>query len=436
VSLRPGRGLVLALAAWTALGLAAAVERRLVVVWAAAGGLLLAAAAWSAWRLLRAAPPAAERWVVPSLPLGAWTEVELRLTNPGAAALDVEVHDLHPAAAECEGLPRRFALPPRGWAEIVYRLRPLERGDQRFAAVALSLRSAADLWRRRVEAGEPTPVRVIPDFRTVARYGLFALSDAFGPLGLRLHRRRGEGSEFQQLREYRSGDSLRRIDWKATSRRQQLISREYEDERNQQVVCLVDCGRRMRSRDGETSHFDQVLNAVLLLSFVALRQGDAVGVMTFSGERRWLRPTKGRTALEAILDRVYDLETTHAPSDYLEAATRLMARQRRRALVVLLSNLRDEDSDELRSALELMRTRNLVLLASLRESALAASLERPPEDFEGALRTAAVHRYLEARRKSFEAFQVRGVLSLDAEPAEFPARIVNRYLDVKRSGLL
>jgi len=439
VTLRPGRGLLSMLGGWVALGLAATLAglaRPWILAWAAVGGVVALAALVALWRVARATPPAAERWVVPSLPLGAWTPVELRLSNPGRRALDLEVHDLHPAAAECENLPRRLALPPRGWAEIEYRLRPLQRGDRHFEGVAVELRSFADLWRRRVVVGDEETVRVIPDFRSVARYGLFALSDTLGPMGLRLHRRRGEGSEFQQLREYRAGDSLRRIDWKATARRQQLISREYDDERNQQIVCLIDCGRRMRSRDGEASHFDQALNAVLLLSFVALRQGDAVGVMTFSGERRWLPPTKGRTALQSILDRVYDLETTRSPSDYLEAATRLMARQRRRALVVLLSNLRDEDSDELRAALELLRTRNLVLLASLRESVLAGSLEAVPRDLSGALRTASVHRYLEARRKSFEAFQVRGVLSVDAEPEVFPARIVNRYLDVKRSGML
>jgi len=370
------------------------------------------------------------------LSTGVASPVTVRLANPGAAALDLEVFDHHPDTAEPEGLPRRVTVPARGWAEVGYRLRPRERGDRTFGRVELLVRSPGDLWRRPMQAGAGESVRVIPDFQTVSRYALLALADPLGRIGVKVGRRRGEGSEFEQLRDYRPGDSLRRIDWKATSRRQQLIAREYSEERNQQVVCLIDCGRRMRARDGDVGHFDQVLNSVLLLAFVALRQGDAVGVMTFSGERRWLPPAKGRRALAEILHRVYDLETTKAPSDYLEAATELMVRQRRRALVVLLSNLRDEDSDELRSAVELLRTRHLVLVASLREAALRDRLARPPRDLSDALAVASVHRYLETRRRAFEALQVRGVLSVDVEPELLPARVVNRYLDVKRSGLL
>lgn len=434
--MRPGRGLLRLLGLWALLGLAASLWPLVVPAWLGGGLVLALLAAWALRRVLRVPPIEAERRVPASLPLGVATPVTVRLTNPGPHPLELELFDHHPETADPEGLPRRITVPARGWAETGYRLRPRSRGDRTFGPVGLLVRSPGDLWRRPMEAGSGQAVRVIPDFQAVSRYALLALSNPLGRIGVKVGRRRGEGSEFQQLRDYRPGDSLRRIDWKATSRRQQLISREYAEERNQQVVCVIDCGRRMRARDDGVVHFDQVLNTVLLLAFVALRQGDAVGVMTFSGERRWLPPAKGRRALAEILHRVYDLETTPAPSDYLEAATELMVRQRRRALVVLLSNLRDEDSHELRSALELLRTRHLVVLASLRESALRDRLEQPPRDLADALTVAAVHRYLEGRRQVFEALQVRGVLSVDVEPDLLPARIVNRYLDVKRSGLL
>ena len=102
-------------------------------------------------------------------------------------------------------------------------------------------------------------------------------------VGAHLRRRRGEGTEFQQLREYRLGDSLRQIDWKATQRARKLISRDYQDERNQQVMLLVDTGRRMLARDDGLSHFDHVLNAALLVAYIALRQGDVVGLLAAAG---------------------------------------------------------------------------------------------------------------------------------------------------------
>lgn len=433
---RPGRGLLQLLGWWTALGLASSLWGPLVWVWSLSGVALAVLLVWSLRRVRRVDGITAERSVDNVLPLGAPVRVGLRLTQTGPVDLHLEVFDRHPPDGEAEGLPRRLTLPADGWVETSYRLRPLARGDRRFGTVSVRVRSPGDLWRRTLELGEGQDVRVIPNFQPVAQYALLALSDRLGQMGVRVARRRGEGSEFQQLREYRSGDSLRRIDWKATSRRHQLISREYEDEKNQQVICLIDCSRRMRARDGDLTHFDQVLNTVLLLSYVALRQGDAVGLMTFGGDRRWLPPGKGRTALQTILRRVYDLDSTLSPPDYLEAATELMTRQRRRAFVILLSNLRDEDSDELRASLQLLRTRNLVLVASLREQILTDSLERPPADLREALRTAAVHRYLEARQATFDRLRVRGVLTMDTEPATLPAKIVNRYLDVKRRGLL
>ena len=135
----------------------------------------------------------------------------------------------------------------------------------------------------------------------------------------------------------------------------------------------------MRSVDSGLSHFDHVLNAVLLLTWVAVKQGDAVGLLTFSGDsERWLPPQKGGGAMNAVLRSVYDLHTTLEPPDYLEAATRLLARQRRRCLAVLLTNLRDEDTGELLPAMRLLGNRNLALVASLRELATREVLERTP----------------------------------------------------------
>jgi uncharacterized protein (DUF58 family) len=434
---RPGRGLVALLALWAALGLAAALWRPLLAAWWASAGALALGAAAEWLRLRRLPAPGAERSVAAALPLGVASEVELRLVNRARRRLVLEVADAHPDGAEAEGLPRRVVLPGTGGAAALrYRLRPTRRGNHHFGSVDLLVRSPGDLWRRRMAAGTPQPVRVLPNFQAVARYALLAEESWLARMGVRIDPRRGEGLEFRELREYRAGDSLRRIDWKATSRRRKLISRGYQDERDQQVVFLVDCGRRMRARDAELSHFDHALNAVLLLAYVALRQGDAVGFLSFGGERRWLAPVKGAAGLGALVQRVYDLEPSLQVADYLEAATVLMARQRRRALVVLLSNLRDEDADDLLPALRLLRGRNVVLLASLREAVLRQVREQVPDDFDGALRLSAVERYLELRTRTFDRLRSAGALALDVEPALLPRHIVRSYLQIKRSGLL
>ncbi|HEX2165249.1 MAG TPA: DUF58 domain-containing protein, partial [Thermoanaerobaculia bacterium] len=141
-------------------------------------------------------------------------------------------------------------------------------------------------------------------------------------------------------------------------------------------------------------------------------------------------------ALPAVMRTIYDLEATRRPPDYQEAARRLAAVQRRRALVVLVTNLRDEDDPELAPALALLRPRHLVLLASLRETALDAALAEPPEDLPEALLTASIHAYLAARETARERLRAQGVLSLEVPPAELPVALLNRYLEIKRSGAL
>jgi uncharacterized protein (DUF58 family) len=158
--------------------------------------------------------------------------------------------------------------------------------------------------------------------------------------------------------------------------------------------------------------------------------------MTFSGERRWLAPRKGVGQVNALLGSVYDLNTGARAADYAAAARDLMASVRKRALVVLVSNVRDEDAEELRSCLRLLSRRHLVLLASLRETALSEALEQPIDDLEAALRVASIRLYLEQRRAALRTLERSGALLLDSAPAELPVALVNRYLDIKAAGVL
>jgi uncharacterized protein (DUF58 family) len=242
--------------------------------------------------------------------------------------------------------------------------------------------------------------------------------------------------DFHQLREYRVGDSLRRIDWKATARMHRPISREYQDERDQVVVLLLDCGRRMTSVDGDLTHFDAALNAALLLAHVGLHHGDAVGAMTMAGEDRFVAPRKSPNTTNLLLNTLYDITPSLRTPDYYFAAVALMKRIRKRSLVVVLSNLRDEDDDTLLPALALMRRRHLVLFASLREAVLRDVLKARVHDLDSALTHAAAADYLQTRDASFRRLSQSGALVIDVEPSELPLALVNRYLDIKRTGTL
>ncbi|HDP90013.1 MAG TPA: DUF58 domain-containing protein [Thioalkalivibrio sp.] len=432
----PTRRLFIALWLLAALGLAAALWPALATAWVYALVALAVLALLDGLAAWRMRPPAVERELASSLPLGVRRPVTLRVHNPGRRRLAFEVFDHYPEGVEARGLPQAATLEPDHFVELGYRIRPVERGEILFPRVQFRLVSALGLWRRSRQVPLESRAQVYPNFAAVSKYILLAMDNRLSQMGILKRRRRGEGQDFHQLREYRRGDSPRQIDWKATSRMRKLIAREYQDERDQEVVFLVDCGHRMFTRDDALSHFDHTLNALLLLSYVALRQGDAVGLGTFSGEQRWLRPAKGQGQLNHILNTVYDLQPTTQAPDYAQAATQFLARQKKRSLVVVITNLRDEDSDDLLPALHLLKKRHLVLLASMQERALDDALHGEVEDFDDAIRVASTHRYLASRRRAFEDVQASGILSLDVPPDRLSVSLVNSYLDIKRSGSL
>ncbi|CRM30090.1 MULTISPECIES: DUF58 domain-containing protein [Pseudomonas] len=405
-----------------------------------AWGLLLALlllATLDAMRMRRRPSPRVQRQMPGSLALGRWGEVRLALEHDFPQPLTVQVFDHVPDGLSVENMPQSIALRPGESSELGYRLRPLRRGHFSFSHCEIQLPSPMGLWsaRRIIEVSDAT--RVYPDFARLYGAQLLGVDNWLSQLGVRQRQRRGLGQEFHQLREFRDGDSLRQIDWKATARQRTPIAREYEDERDQQIVFMLDCGRRMRSQDDELSHFDHALNACLLLSYVALRQGDAVGLCTFAGEQpRYLAPVKGSGQLNLLLNAVYDLDTTRRTADYQTAASDLLARQKRRALVIVVTNLRDEDDEALLTAVKRISRQHRVLVASLREEVLDQLRQAPVQTLPEALAYSGTIDYLNTRDELHDRLAAQGLSVLDTLPCELGPALVTRYLGWKKAGVL
>jgi uncharacterized protein (DUF58 family) len=433
---KPTRLLLVIAGAWALLGLLSAFFPDWRSLWLPAGIVMAVAATVDA--LAARKPPAVrvERQLSHNLPVDSWSTVRLIVRNVGRVSYQLAFYDLHPATFDTRQLPLSVQLRPQQFVQLQYRVLPTQRGDAEFSGTDVQVVSRLKLWQRRKPYANPQSVKVYPNFSAVAKYALLATDNQLSLLGIRQRQRRGQGLEFHQLREYREGDTMRQIDWKATSRYRKLISREYQDERDQQIVFLIDCGRRMRAQDKGINHFDQCLNAMLLLSYVALRQGDAVSFMAFGGQYRRFSSHKGINHINAILNQTYDLQTTLEVSDYTTAARELLGFQRKRSLVVVLTNARDEDQDNLLKATQLLIPRHLVLIANLREAILNEVINEPVDSFDEAIRYASVVDYLSQRSQNHTLLSRSGAIALDVTAAELPIAVVNRYLDIKQSSLL
>lgn len=365
-----------------------------------------------------------------------WSHVTLRIHHAFSRQLSLRVYDHHPTSVVMQGLPVDVTLPADNGIKIPYRIKPLERGDETFVGTDIIVKSPLALWERKRFIACENAVKVYPNFTQIAKYTLLATDNRLSQMGLKRKQRRGSGQDFHQLREYRLGDSVKQIDWKATSRYQKLISREFQDERDQQIIFLLDCGRRMRHVGKGQAHLDQALNAMLLLSYVAARQGDATGFLSFAGQSTWFAPEKGAHIVKHILNKSYDLKSTTQAADFVAVAKQLLSLQKKRSLVVLITNTRDEDSGEIEQALRLLSRKHLVVLADLQEPELSETLQTPVNDLDSALLYHSVADYLQERKRTHERLAHLGAVCLDTTANALPATLVNAYLDIKDSGRL
>lgn len=429
--MRPTSLLIFVVVAVSATGFSGTLES----FWPVTAAILGAAVVIDVWLAQRSAQLSIRREIRTNLALDREATVRLYVSHSYDHGVHVALMDRVPNSLNATGSDTELHIPPGRTAVVEYSIRPERRGDVVVEATDVLIRSPIRLWELRRQIVNPSQLRVIPDLRKITRHLELASSQHATRHGVKMRRRRGTGLEFHQLREYIEGDSLSQIHWNSTAKWRRLISREYHDESNQHILFLLDSGRAMRSIDGETSHFDQVLEAVLLLSYIALRQGDVVSVLCFGHSNAWVPPFTGSQAMGYLMNQLYDLQSGPVPSDYVSAAEEVMRRQRRRSLVVLVTNYRSEDRD-LPTSLRLLSRRHLVLLANLREPLLDAAETQDIVDFEDALTVVGAIDFANARKLSLRQCLRESSVVIDSLPRELPTAVVNTYWRIKRSGLL
>ena len=381
-----------------------------------------------------------ERMLEPTIGVGDDAELRYRIVSRWGRPLVVALYDELPPARLAGGIePRESVLPPRGSVELAGTVRGMARGEGVLGDVALRVRTPVGLVARTLRFGRDDRVLVAPSLAGVRRFRWLAVHQRLAAVGVRSTPRRGEGRTFASLRDYVVGDDPRHIDWKASARRGHPITREYTIEQSQTVYLLVDAGRSMTQLAGAYSRFEYALSSALVLADVASTAGDRVGAMVFDDQLRALVPAqRGRAALQALRAAMVPLQPSLVEPDYSAAFRALAARQRKRALLVLLTDVIDARAARgLLAHLTRGASRHLAVVVALRNEALLGASRLPDVPSGRTLyATAAAEELIAERATALQRMRDAGVVVLDVAPDAMAAAVVNQYLELKARGAL
>ena len=412
------------------------------LTWVPVAALLVLAAAtlFDGATLPAASDLSVERELEPTVGVG--DEVPLRyvVRSGWGRPLRIALYEALPAAHLSGGVePAEHSLSPRGTLEISGDVRGTARGEAPLGEVALRARSPLGLLARTLHYELDDRVLVAPSLAGVRRFRWLAVHQRLAAVGVRDTRRRGEGRTFASLRDYVVGDDPRHIDWKASARRGHAITREYTIEQSQTVYLLVDAGRSMTQLSGGYSRFEYALSSALVLADVASTAGDLVGAMVFDDQVRALVPAqRGRAAVQALRTALVPVQPSLVEPDYSTAFRTLAVRQRKRALIVLLTDVIDARAARaLLAQLTRGASRHLALVVALRNEAVLRAARLPEHVGARALYTsAAAEELIEERATALQRMRDAGVVVLDVAPEAMAAAVVSQYLELKTRGAL
>ncbi|MDO6713137.1 DUF58 domain-containing protein [Aliiglaciecola sp. 2_MG-2023] len=402
-------------------------------------GLALIAIALAGYDLIisRHPPQVAVKREVPSnLSVHVEQKVSIAMANRGYYTLSLQCSEIIPEHWHCSNNFHGCRLEPGQIAEFDYQVTPSRRGPSQISATEIKVESKFGFWDYVYWIEHVSEHKVFPNFTAISDLAGLQGSVNLTQAGLKKFNKRGSGMDFLQLRDYREGESIKQIDWRATSRFNKLISREYQEEKNQHVIIMLDSGRRMRVQDDDLSYFDHALNSLIMLSYTALKNGDNLSLQSFGSESRWLSHVRGAQNVSKVMQHFYDLYPQKIASDYLSAAQELLVKQPKRALILLVTCLRDEDFEDLLKAVQLLKAKHLVAVISIEEPIYKRIDDEPVETFEQAIMYASAHKIKKSIDRNVQRLKQKGVICINAPASHLTPNVLNTYLSIKKAGLL
>jgi len=400
---------------------------------------LIGAAIFDAWNSRLPKRVGIERHFGGRFAVGAETEVRIEIANRTARNISLIVKDEYPPQMKLSGAREaRVGVEAQTSAALVYELTPPKRGRFEFGSIAVRFLSRWRLVWCQTRIDAPVAVKVYPNMRRAREVELRALGTRSFVAARRKSQWRGEGREFESLRDYVRGDEMRHISWTATARRGRLVTRQYQMERDQTILIMLDAGRLMTARIESETKLDSAVHAALALMSAAARAGDNAGLLVFGRRvKAFLPPKRGAEHLDAALEALHAIEPEMIEPSYSRAFEFAAANSRRRSLVVVLTDLVDEEgSRELLTSLKLLRPRHLPLVVTIADRDLKAVVREMPEDERELFTQSVAEEIMYQREAALRLVESQGGLALDVTAAALAPKLLETYLRVKERGLL
>jgi len=379
-----------------------------------------------------------QRSMDPVLSVRASNRIELVVENDGDEPIVGQIRDEAPPFFETDRREFPIRIEPGDRREFSYHVTPPERGSTAFPGTYLRVELPFGLATRDFELPTAQEVRVYPNLIALREFDLLKQQGRLREIGIRRTRQRGIGSEFESLRDYTQGDDFRKIDHKASARRGKLVVRQFETERNQTVMLVIDVGRHMLSEVNGVRKLDHVLDSILMLTHAAALAGDQVGLLVYSDTvRRYIPPRKGRGQQGAIIDACHDLVAEPVESDVVGAYSYLSSRWKRRSLLVAFTDYDDADrARDLLTAFLPISRRHVALMVRVQDPKLDEVYNRRTETTQDLYAKAAAGMLLDDIKAANARFTAAGLHLLESEPQNLAAGLVNYYFTVKERGLI
>ncbi|MGV3540548.1 MAG: DUF58 domain-containing protein [Rufibacter sp.] len=381
---------------------------------------------------------AATRSMQEKLSNGSENPIFIYLENRYPYQIQAEVLEELPYQLQKRDASFSVKVPPGETQIIEYQLRPVQRGVYDFGATNVFVQGPLGLVKKRYKFGAGQKVPVYPSFIQMRQYELLAASQHLTAMGIKKMRQVGHSAEFEQIRPYVAGDDQRTINWKATARKAELMVNHFQDEKSQQVYCLIDKGRVMEMPFSGLSLLDYAINASLVLSNVALRKEDKAGLITFSNTIGSILPAERRTSqLQKILELLYNQQTKFQESDFERLYVTVRSKIKQRSLLLLFTNF--ETLNGAKRQLPYLRKlakHHLLLVVFFENTETRHLLDKPADTLEEIYLKAIAEKFAYEKRQIVKEFTLHGIHSILTPPEKLTVNAINKYLEFKARGLI